>query len=64
MKKLFIKFFLYQFRIINRYRGKKYGEPKTVDLEEKHFLNSTLIPDRITLLNMLPKNSVCAELGA
>jgi len=63
MKKLLIKFFLYQFRIINRYRIKKYGEPKTVDLEKKHFFNSTLIPDRITLLDLLPKNSICSEIG-
>ena len=63
MKKILIKFFLFQFKIINSYRLKKYGNPKLVDLEKKHLRNSELIPDRNSLLECLPKNSICAEIG-
>lgn len=63
MKKLFIKFFLFQFKIINRYRSNRYGNPQLVDLEEKHLSNSKLISDRNSLLKHLPKNSICAEIG-
>mgnify|MGYP001103996998 CR=1 FL=1 len=63
MKNFLIKLFLFQFKIINRHRLKKYGNPQLVDLEEKHLSNSKLIPGRNFLIKNLPINSICAKIG-
>lgn len=63
MKKILIKFFLFQYRLINKYRLKKYGNPENIELEKKHLQGAKLIPNRTALLELLPTNAVCAEIG-